>query len=186
MRTDQGFLTLGLSASFNFLLTGCLVVLLLFVSGCEARYPYVDKERSDSYLYDNVGFEVGKKPQNAANPAISKVAPDRYYRQPTNPEYMPQNRQLQPQFQQIPQQQPYPYYAPQVTYPYQPQPYYYQQDIRRYNVIQQQDAGSRFYSNPYAIPPTTQAPRFDGDQFYSPPTSQHNQEPILEPSEFNQ
>lgn len=177
-------LNLVLVVSSNFFKLLFLLFVSLFIFACEARYPYVDKEKTDSYLYDKVGFDAGKAPQNVANPVITKIAPDRYYRQPTNPELMPQNQQLQQQWQQP--QQPYPYYVPQVTYPYQPQPYYQQHEIRKYNLEQQQDAGSRFYSNPYSIPPTThQAPRYDGDQFYSPPVSQSNQEPILDPSEFN-
>jgi hypothetical protein len=184
--TTLNVLTPSLVASFNFFKLLFLLFVSLLISACEARYPYVDKEKTDSYLYDKVGFDTGKAPQNAANPVITKIAPDRYYRQPTNPELMPQNQQPQQQQQWQQPQQPYPYYVPQVTYPYQPQPYYQQHEIRKYNLEQQQDAGSRFYSNPYSIPPTThQAPRYDGDQFYSPPVSQSNQEPILDPSEFN-
>lgn len=155
----------------------------LLISGCEARYPYVSNDETQTNSYNKVAVEVVRVPQNMPDSNIAKVAPDRYYRQPTNPEMMPQN--IPPQQNQW--QQPYPYYAPQVTYPYRPQPYYQQHNLRRYNAAQQQEAGSRFYSNPYAIPPTTQkVPRYDGDQFYSPPNLQNNQEPILDPSEFNQ
>lgn len=65
--------------------------------------------------------------------------------------------------------------------------YYYRQ--RAYNPPQQQQygspppspyyggnvaPGSRFYSNPYAIPPTTQYPYYDADQYYVPPTYYRN------------
>ncbi len=101
----------------------------------------------DPYLYDRPGFDEGNSPakkyrQNPEGPA--RVAPDYYYRQPA---YPPQGY--------APQQQPY-YYPPQQ------QPYY---------APQQPPPGSRFYSNPYAIPPTSEYPYYDADQYYVPPTS---------------
>lgn len=51
-----------------------------------------------------------------------------------------------------PYQQQAPYYPPQ-------QPY------------QQAPGGSRFYSDPYAIPPAAYYPTYDADQYYVPPSS---------------
>jgi hypothetical protein len=48
------------------------------------------------------------------------------------------------------------YYAPQPSYVN--SPYQYQQPA------------SRYYSNPYAMPPQNQYPYYDGDQYYVPPT----------------
>jgi hypothetical protein len=77
----------------------------------------------------------------------------------------------QPKYQQQPYQQPYP---PQYQQAPQPAPYYYPQQQQGYYPPQ---GGSRFYSNPYAIPATTQYPYYDADQYYVPPTYYNNVEP---------
>ncbi len=62
---------------------------------------------------------------------------------------------------------------------YQPQPYPYQAPQQNY---QQQilPPGSRFYSNPYAIPPAEYyPPQYDVDQYYVPPTYSNNIEPPM-------
>lgn len=116
---------------------------------------------SNTYLYDKSGFDEGilPKEQNPNGPV--RVAPDYYYRQP-----------------QYPYQQPYPPqpYPPQAApYPYQqPYPPQYPQRIPP-------QGGSRFYSNPYAIPPSDYYPQYDADQYYVPPTYYQN---IEKPPEF--
>lgn len=82
-------------------------------------------------------------------------------RQNPNPYYYQQQQYQPPQYQP----QPYYYYPPQPQYkqPYQQQPY--------------GGAGSRFYSNPYAIPPSPQYQQYDADQYYVPPTYYNNVEP---------
>lgn len=81
-------------------------------------------------------------------------------RQNPNPYYYQQPQYQPPQYQQ----QPSYYYPPQQQYqqPYQP-----------YGGA----AGSRFYSNPYAIPPSPQYQQYDADQYYVPPTYYNNVEP---------
>lgn len=69
--------------------------------------------------------------------------------------------------QPVYQQQPY----------YQQQQPYYQQQQYRSPYQQRVVPGSRFYSNPYAIPPSTQYPQYDADQYYVPPTYYQNIEP---------
>ncbi len=59
-----------------------------------------------------------------------------------------------------------PSYAPPQRYAPPPQNSYYGGG----NVT----PGSRFYSNPYAIPPSTQYPYYDADQYYVPPTYYRN------------
>ncbi len=76
----------------------------------------------------------------------------------------------QPKYQQQPYQQPYP---PQYQQAPQQAPYYYPQQQSYYPP----QGGSRFYSNPYAIPATTQYPYYDADQYYVPPTYYNNLEP---------
>lgn len=108
--------------------------------------------KKDPYLYDKPGFDPGAAPNNANNPnAPMKVAPDYYYRQPMYPQAAPQ--QYYPQQQQNPYQQPG-----------------YQQQV---------PPGSRYYSNPYAIPPSGgYYPQYDGDQYYVPPAYYNNVEPM--------
>jgi hypothetical protein len=113
--------------------------------------------RSEPYLYDKPGFDEGNSPQKQyrQNPdGPSRVAPDYYYRQ----------QQYPPQGYAPPPQQPY-YYQPQQQ-PYPPQGYG--------QPYPQGAPGSRFYSNPYAIPPSPQYPQYDTDQYYVPPTSYYN------------
>ncbi len=94
--------------------------------------------------------------------------------QPDNPSVR-QNQNPYYQNQQPIYQQPYQtpqtlpnYYQGVPSYYYQPQPY--QQ--------QNQTGGSRFYSNPYAIPPSNQYPNYyDSDQYYVPPNYYKNVEP---------
>ncbi len=79
---------------------------------------------------------------------------------PTMPQTQPYGQQNygSPYGQQMPQQQYYPpnYASP----PYQVYP----------------NAGSRFYSNPYAIPPSPYYPQYDVDQYYVPPTYSYGME----------
>lgn len=71
---------------------------------------------------------------------------------------------------------PQQYSAP--AYRQAPPAYYYQQQPQAYPYYGQAP-GSRFYSNPYAIPPSasTQYQYYDADQYYVPPTYQNNVEP---------
>ena len=116
-------------------------------------------------LYNSVGFDQGSMPN--AGSGQQKIAPDYFYRQAPggmgggvmpNPGYQPQYQQ------QMPQQQYYPpnYASP----PYQVYP----------------NAGSRFYSNPYAIPPSPYYPQYDVDQYYVPPTYSYGMEQSGAPS----
>lgn len=70
-----------------------------------------------------------------------------------------------------------PYRAPQPVYRQAPPPYYYQP--QQHQLYPYYDAGSRFYANPYAIPPSgsNQYQYYDADQYYVPPTYQNNVEP---------
>lgn len=79
----------------------------------------------------------------------------------------------QPVYNQVPGYMPYVQNAaPPAKYYYQ-QPPVYQQRYAPYNG----PAASRFYSNPYAIPPSQQYQRYDADQYYVPPTRYNNVEP---------
>ncbi|MBP7709553.1 MAG: hypothetical protein KA100_00600 [Rickettsiales bacterium] len=78
----------------------------------------------------------------------------------------------QPQYQR-PYQQPSPYYYPPQ------QPSYYP-PATPYS----QQGGSRYYSNPYAIPPSTQYPNYDADQYYVPPTYYNNVETLPQKNQF--
>ncbi len=83
----------------------------------------------------------------------------------------------QPKYQQQPYQQPYPAQYQQAP---QPAPYYYPQQQQGYYPPASPyppQGGSRFYSNPYAIPAATQYPYYDADQYYVPPTYYNNVEP---------
>jgi hypothetical protein len=137
-------------------------IMLLTIS-CSKEKPY---------LYDKTGFDPGEQPQNSGqNGSINKIAPDYYYRQPaySNYQYPPQ-----------PQAYQQPYYPPAQQYQ-QPNPYYYQPQNYQPQVI----PGSRFYSNPYAIPPSSRYPNYDADQYYVPPTQYNNNSeaaPVLQPS----
>lgn len=55
------------------------------------------------------------------------------------------------------------------------QPYYYQQQVvPAYAPGSYQVPASRFYSNPYAIPPSNRYQRYDADQYYVPPSRYRN------------
>ncbi|MES2677716.1 MAG: hypothetical protein V4612_05325 [Pseudomonadota bacterium] len=72
----------------------------------------------------------------------------------------------QPSYNQYQQQ---PQYAPA---PARQDGYYYNQQQPAYtnSPYQYQQPASRYYSNPYAMPPQNQYPYYDGDQYYVPPT----------------
>jgi hypothetical protein len=135
--------------------------------------------QSDPYLYDKVGFDSGTRPvAEKPNPsAPGHIAPDYYYRQTQQAYSSPQGYAPQSSYQQpasyYPQQQQYqapaPYY--QTPQQYQQQPYYGPQ------------GGSRFYSNPYAIPPSNYYPNYDADQYYVPPAYIQNNEPVQQASD---
>jgi hypothetical protein len=88
--------------------------------------------------------------QNFAQP---QYQPQPYQPQAYQPVYQPP--MYQPQYQQMP-----------------PQSYYYQQQPTYYPP----QGGSRYYSNPYAIPPSSRYPYYDSDQYYVPPTYYNNLE----------
>ncbi len=118
---------------------------------------------SSEHLYDKVGFDPGEAPSGAyADPRINKTAPDYYYRAaPT----VPKGYASQPQQQ---------YYAPPPSYAYPPQQAYVPQP-QQYAPVQ---GGSRYYSNPYAIPSTPYYQQaYDADQYYVPPSSYYGAEP---------
>ncbi len=147
-----------------------------FVAVCLFLNASCAVDDGDTYLYDKTGFDVGASPQmRDPNATTARVAPDYYYRQPT---YAPPSPYIQPQAYQ-----PQPYAMPPHQ-SYAPQPY--QQIPAAYYAppsSPQADAGgSRYYTNPYAIPPSAQAPRYDGDQFYVPPIYRNNIEPQTQQS----
>ena len=124
-----------------------LLLNIVFLSSCSR-----DKYDNET-LYNSVGFDRGSMPN--AGSGQQKIAPDYFYRQAQGGMgggYPPQYQQ------QMPQQQYYPpnYASP----PYQVYP----------------NAGSRFYSNPYAIPPSPYYPQYDVDQYYVPPTYSYGME----------
>lgn len=140
--------------------------------------------------YSNIGFDKGRRVEDATRTipnltpakAVEAVSPGYY--SDGNQDFSSQgardtvakyqatqnasapSQQPQSYYQQAPQgyyAQPQPYYqqAPQGYYAPQPQPYYQPQVV----------PASRFYSNPYAIPPANQAPQYyDSDQYYAAPT----------------
>ncbi|MBM3590031.1 MAG: hypothetical protein FJX30_01455 [Alphaproteobacteria bacterium] len=133
-----------------------IMTLSLILGSCGSRDKYDNEE-----LYNSVGFEPGTLPANSQNPV--KITPDYYYRQAQMT--MGQQPQYQPPYQPQPQFQnpPYPtqYYPPSYSSPpYQVYP----------------NAGSRFYSNPYAIPPSPYYQQYDVDQYYVPPTYSYGME----------
>lgn len=127
---------------------------IVFLSSCSR-----DKYDNET-LYNSVGFDQGSMPN--AGSGQQKIAPDYFYRQAQGGMgggYQGQGGGYPPQYQQqMPQQQYYPpnYASP----PYQVYP----------------NAGSRFYSNPYAIPPSPYYPQYDVDQYYVPPTYSYGME----------
>ncbi|MES2961774.1 MAG: hypothetical protein V4694_05260 [Pseudomonadota bacterium] len=131
--------------------------------------------KSDPYLYDKAGFDSGARPAvEKPNPsAPAHIAPDYYYRQP--PAYSaPQGYAPQASYQP---QQPAPYYPPQQQYQA-PAPYYQPPQQYQQQPYYTPQGGSRFYSNPYAIPPANYYPNYDADQYYVPPAYIQNTEPV--------
>lgn len=134
---------------------------------------------SDPYLYDTPGFGKNDLPRNPpANPnGIMKVVPDYYYRQqnPTTPLHnAPARGGYQIPVAPVPAK---PYNGSSGT-----QQYYYPQGQGHIPQARQGrgvSPGSRFYSNPYAIPPSGNAyPYYDSDQYYTPPIYYNNVEPL--------
>ncbi|NBX52935.1 MAG: hypothetical protein EBT63_04725 [Proteobacteria bacterium] len=133
-----------------------IISLALTSYSCTSRDKYDNEE-----LYNSVGFDPGTAPKTNQNPV--KISPDYYYKQAQVG--MGQQPQYQPPYQPQPQYQnpPYPsqYYPPSYSSPpYQVYP----------------NAGSRFYSNPYAIPPSPYYQQYDVDQYYVPPTYSYGME----------
>jgi hypothetical protein len=128
----------------NILIIFCAFTTLLATS-CNRSVPH------DEYLYDKVGFAPSRNP-NEPDPSLHKVVPNYYYRYgPTVPAEQGYAPQPQPQYYAPPQPQ---YAQP----PYRAQPY-------------QQQGGSRFYSNPYDVPPSQYYNQpYDADQYYVPPS----------------
>lgn len=155
---------------------------------------------NEPYLYDRTGFTAGGHPIDPpANPeALNRIAPDYYYRQSTP--YYPAaaaaprktvastQQRVQPNYQgtnlrRAPQRQA------NQTQGVQGQNYqnnsggfveYNSQFIQPSNNRQASRTvpGSRFYSNPYAIPASSQYMRYDTDQYYAPPLHSQNVEKI--------
>ncbi|MFM7620017.1 MAG: hypothetical protein ACKO47_00225 [Alphaproteobacteria bacterium] len=132
----------------NFLLIGNLMLIL---SSCS----------SSPYLYDRPGFESGSvPPQEQGIEGQNRVAPDYYYRQQSPYPYQGQPQNYQPN-------QPYPYNQQYGQGGMQSQGYPPPQYGSPYQVYP--SAGSRYYSNPYAIPASPYYPQYDADQYYVPP-----------------
>jgi hypothetical protein len=142
-----------------------LFVNIVFLSSCSR-----DKYDNEA-LYNSVGFDQGSMPNQGSGQ--QKIAPDYFYRQAQGGMgggyqgqgggVMP-NSGYPPQYQQ---QMPQQYYPPNYSSPpYQVYP----------------NAGSRFYSNPYAIPPSPYYPQYDVDQYYVPPTYSYGMEQSGAPS----
>jgi hypothetical protein len=116
--------------------------------------------------YDQFLDQSQGAPQNTnqnfynQQPSYGHSAPPSYspYQQ-----QVPQYQQRTPQYQQA---------------PVAPNPYYYQQpSYAPQTPSYQQGGGSRYYSNPYAIPSSTRYPNYDADQYYVPPSGYNNVEP---------
>ena len=125
-------------------------------------------------LYNSVGFDQGSLPMSGSGQ--QKIAPDYFYRQG-------QGGAMGGAMQQggIPAQYP-PQYQPQQQYQPQPQQQYYPQTYGSAPYQVYPNAGSRFYSNPYAIPPSPYYPQYDVDQYYVPPTYSYGMEQSGAPS----
>ena len=125
--------------------------------------------RSDPSLYDRAGFDPGTVPPQEPNlEGQNRLAPDYYYRQQNqNPQQQgnyPQQQGNYPQGNYPQQQGNYPQgNYPQGNYQYPPA----QQYGSPYQV--NSAPGSRYYSNPYAIPASPYYPQYDADQYYVPP-----------------
>jgi len=122
---------------------------LIILASCST-----DKYDNES-LYNSVGFDQGSLPIAGQQ----KVAPDYFYRQAQGAMGGAPYPQQQFQTTQYPQPQYYPQtYGSNMPYQVYPNP------------------GSRFYSNPYAIPPSPYYQQYDGDQYYVPPTYSYGME----------
>ncbi len=113
---------------------------------------------SADHLYDKVGQDPEDIARSDSGAAINRNVPNYYYRYgptvPAAPNYQA------PQYAPYPAQPYAPYPAQQRGYP---QPY-------------QGGAGSRFYSNPYDIPPSPYYNQpYDADQYYVPPSYYYNE-----------
>ena len=133
---------------------------------------------SDKYdneaLYNSVGFDQGSVPGSGMGQ--QKIAPDYFYRQAQGGMGAPmQQGGALPPYPQY--QQPY-----QSQQPYQPPQQYYPQTYGSAPYQVYPNAGSRFYSNPYAIPPSPYYPQYDVDQYYVPPTYSYGMEQSGAPS----
>ncbi len=117
--------------------------------------------RSNPSLYDRAGFDPGTVPPQEPNfDGQNRLAPDYYYRQ--------QNQNPQQQGNYPPQGN-----YPQANYPQgnYPQGNYQYPPAQQYGSPYQVNSapGSRYYSNPYAIPASPYYPQYDADQYYVPP-----------------
>jgi len=134
-------------------------VLIIFFNNSCSRDKYDNEE-----LYNSVGFDPGTSPSNGIGG--SNIPPDYYYRQAqmgmNQPSYPPMA----------------PNYAPQqaVAYPAPYQAQYYPPSYASPPYQVYPNAGSRFYSNPYAIPPSPYYQQYDADQYYVPPTYSYGME----------
>ncbi len=139
-----------------------IIVLLIFatlqysLNSC-SRDKYDNEE-----LYNSVGFDPGTSPNNMAG---GNVPPDYFYRQAKMGMNQAPYGSPPQNFQQPPPNYPAPY--PAQYYP----PSYSSPPYQVYP-----NAGSRFYSNPYAIPPSPYYPQYDADQYYVPPTYSYGME----------
>jgi hypothetical protein len=91
--------------------------------------------------------------------------------------YSDERGELRNNLNSQPRQDPTNYYyqQPQVPNSYQQrQPYYYQQQQQQYAPQNYGVPASRYYSNPYAIPPSNSYQRYDADQYYVPPNYYQN------------
>ena len=143
---------------------------LILASSC-----YSDKHE---YLYDKVGFERGRRPNEINSDTPGRDTPDYYYRQGAYDGSKP----LPPTQAPVPPAAPPQPYQPQNVAPQYRQQYYaapapYGQPYYSYS---QAPAGSRFYSNPYAIPPAPRYLNYDVDQYYVPPSYYNNVEPYYQ------
>lgn len=142
---------------------------LLILASCAS-----DKYDNDA-LYNSVGFDQGSAPNMGQGQ--QKIAPDYFYRQAQGGMGVGMPQGGAPQYlQQQPYQMPQPYQPPQQYYP----PTYGSAPYQVYP-----NAGSRFYSNPYAIPPSPYYPQYDVDQYYVPPTYSYGMEQSGAPSNRN-
>ncbi len=141
-----------------------LIIFCLFLLACSCS--------SEPFLYDKPGFDAGTRPNEKNPDSPVTIAPDYYYRQPSYNQQNYTSQQPVQYQQQMPYQQPQYYYPQQPVY-YHPYPPVMAPGYNNYG----NTGGSRFYSNPYAIPASAQYPNYDADQYYVPPTYYQNVEP---------